>query len=58
MKIPFVILSNTKRRPNVILILALRRKQWYNIKPTESQVNVFTGPSECVSISQTNISKV
>ena len=38
-----VILSNTKRWPNVFFILDLFRRQWYSIKPTESQVNVFTG---------------
>ena len=54
-KITVVILLSMKRRPNVVLIFGLRRRQWYNIKPTESQVNVFTGPSECVFISQTNI---
>ena len=54
-KITDVILSNTKRRLNIVLLLGLRRRQWYNIKPTESQINMFTGPSECVSISQTNL---
>ena len=54
-KITVVILLSMTRRPDVVLIFGLRRRQWYNIKPTESQVNVITGPSECVFISQTNI---
>ena len=36
-------------------MLGQRRRQWYNIQSTEKQVDVFTWPSECVSISQTNI---
>ena len=36
-------------------MLGQRRRQWYNIQSTERQVNVFTGPYKCVSISQTNI---
>ena len=54
-KITVVILGNTKRRTNVVLMLGQRRRHLYNIQPTERQVNMFTGPSECVSISQTNI---
>ena len=50
-----VIPANTKRRSNVVLMLSQRRRQWYDIQPTERQINMFTGPSECVSISQTNI---
>ena len=36
-------------------MLGQRRRQWYNIQSAEKQVDVFTWPSECVSISQTNI---
>ena len=50
-----VIPANTKRRSNVVLMLGQRRRKWYDIQPTERQINMFTGPSECVSISQTNI---
>ena len=53
-KITVVIQSNTKLQPNVVLMLGGRLRQWYNIHSTERQVNVFTGPSECVFISQTN----
>ena len=31
------------------------RRQWYNIKTTESQVNVFIGHNLCVAIWQTNM---
>ena len=41
---------------HVVLMSGERRRQWYNISSTERQVNVFTGPSECVSISQRNTS--
>ena len=44
-----------KRRPIVVLILGQRRRQWYYIQSTERKGNVFTGPSECVFISQANI---
>ena len=54
-QITVLIPANTKRRSNVVLILGQRRRQGYNIQPTEGQVNVFTGPSECVSISRANI---
>ena len=49
-KITVVILSNTNHRPNVVLILGLRRRQGDSIKTTESQVNVLTGHTECASI--------
>ena len=35
-----VIPANAKRRSNVALMLGQRRIQWYNIQPTERQVNV------------------
>ena len=41
-----------KNRQNVASILGVRRRQWYSIKPTESEVNVFTGHTECASIWQ------
>ena len=55
-KINITIAVGMKRRSNV-LMLSQRRIQRYNIdmiEPTERHFNVFTGPSEYVSISQTN----
>ena len=45
-----------KRWPNVVLMLGQCRKQWDYIKPTGSQVNVFTGPLNVLSFANKYVS--